>query len=326
MIWVLFAVMLLAAALVVAWPLFKAQRRLTFSIAAALTIVFAVSALVYSGIGTPVPPESQAGPEEMVAALHKRLKAQPDDVEGWRMLGRSYLQLQDPSEAVSAFERAAAIENPPSAGTLADLGEALLIQAGDNRSGRPGEVIEAALALQPGNPKALFYGGIVAIEKGNRALAADRWETLLAQSPPPEVADILRQKTAEWRQEASAVSAKDSASNPVVAVRLSLGQAASEAVSKEATVFIIARDPAQPTPPIAVARRRVSELPTEVRLGDADAMMPGRLLSAFDKLEIVARVSASGEPAAQAGDWYGEKILTRAGQGVVDVTIEQQVE
>jgi cytochrome c-type biogenesis protein CcmH len=327
MIWFSFGVMLLAAALIVTWPMYRTEKRLTPGVSAAVVIVLGVTALVYSAIGTPVPPAPLASVDEMVAALDRRLQEDPDDIDGWMMLGRSYVQLQDYAKAVAAFERAAALETPPSAQTLAALGEAMLIDEGSARSIRTGQLFESALAVEPDNPKALFYGGIVAIERGDRALAADRWEALLALSPPPEIEDILRARVAEWRGEAKpAVQGEAAATEQVIAVNVSLGPGAAAAVAPDATVFIIARDPAQPSPPIAAARRIVSELPARVSMSDADAMIPGRLLSAFDRLEIVARVSQSGEPTAEPGDWYGERTISRPGTAPVDIVIEKQLQ
>jgi cytochrome c-type biogenesis protein CcmH len=326
-IWFLFGLMLLAAALVVTWPMYRKERRLSPGLIASVVIVLGVSALVYSGIGTPVPPPPIASVDEMVAALDRRLQENPDDVEGWKMLGRSYMQLENYPKAIAAFERAVAMENPASAQTLAALGEALLIEQGSAGSSRTVQLFESALAAEPTNPKALFYGGIVAIERGDRELAAKRWEALLALSPPPEIEDILRLRVAEWRGEDQPGTQRDgAATEKVIAVNVSLGPGAASAVSSDATVFIIARDPAQPSPPIAATRRTVSELPALVSLSDADAMIPGRLLSGFERLEIVARVSMAGGPAAQPGDWYGEFVVSHPGTEAVDIVIDRQLQ
>lgn len=326
MIWLLFGAMLLAAALVVTWPMYRVHKRVSMGVIASVLVVLGVSAIVYSSIGTPVPPEPVASLEDAAAALEQRLKDDPTDIEGWKMLGRSYLQLENYPKAIAALEKVAELETMPSAQTMASLGEALLIGEGSASSARVSQLFESALSLEPANPKALFYGGIVAIERGNRDLAADRWEALLALSPPPEIEGILRQRVAEWRSETAAVTQAD-ATRPeaVVAVNVSLAPGAAAAVAPDATVFIIARDPAQPSPPIAAARRRVSELPAQVSLSDADAMMPGRLLSAFNELEIVARVSLSGTPAARPGDWYGEHTVSQPGSTPIDIVIGKQV-
>ena len=326
MIWLLFGLMLLAAALVVTWPMYRRERRLSPALITSVVMVLGVSALVYSSVGTPVPPPPPASVEEMVAALDQRLQENPDDIEGWKMLGRSYMQLQNYPKATAAFERALAMENPPAAQTLAALGEALLIEQGSAGSTRTAQLFESALAAEPTNPKALFYGGIVAVERGDRELAADRWEALLALSPPPEIEDVLRLRVAEWRGETQPVAEPKGASGgKAIAINVSLGPAAAAAVSADATVFVIARDPLNPSPPVAATRRTVSELPALVSLSDADAMLPGRLLSGLDRLEIVARVSIAGGPAARPGDWYGELEISEPGSEPIDIVIDRQV-
>lgn len=326
MIWFALGLMLLAAILAVAWPLYRRQRRLTAPLVGAVAMILVVSAVVYSQIGTPVPPGMPASIDAMVASLAARLEKNPEDVEGWKMLGRSYVQLQRYAEAERAFQRAVDLESAGNAQTLADLGEAVMLSEGGRVTERAGQLFENAIALEPNNPKALFYGGIHAIERGNQALAADRWDALLALSPPPEIQEILRQRIAEWRGETPAAPAHAEARQPIVTASVTLSDAAAAEVGPDATVFIIARDPAQPSPPIAVARRKVSELPAAVALDDGDAMIPGRLLSGFERLEILARVSPSGEPTAQPGDWFGDRVITVADESSVDIVIEQRVE
>jgi cytochrome c-type biogenesis protein CcmH len=325
-IWLLFGFMLLAAALVVTWPMYRREKRLTSGLVASAAIVLAVSAVLYSSIGTPVPPAPVASIDEMVAALDQRLQQNPEDIEGWKMLGRSYMQLQNYPKAIEAYEHAVALENPAGGQTLASLGEALLIGQGSAAAERTGQLFESALAAEPQNPKALFYGGMLAINRGDRELAARRWEALLALSPPPEIEQILRQRVAEWRAETEpAVQANAGPGARIVSINVSLSDAAAAAVAPNATVFVIARDPHRQSPPIAAARRTVSELPAVVSLSDADSMLPGRLLSAFDQLEIVARVSGTGEPVAQPGDWYGEHTISEPGSAPVEIVIEKQL-
>ena len=320
MIWLLFGVMLLAAVLCVAWPLYRHERRLSPGLLAGVGTVLVVSAAVYSVVGTPVPPET---PDigEMMASLEARLAEHPDDLDGWKMLGRSFMHLENYPEAVRAFERAVALEGSGNAQTLVSLGEAVLGSDREALAGRAGQLFENAVAVEPGNPRALFYAGMAAAARGDTALAADRWEALLAQSPPPEIQAILRERVAAWRGEGS--EAAGSPGQPVVQVGVSLSDDARAAIGPDATVYIIARDPAQPSPPIAAVRRKVSELPLTVALGDADSMIPGRLLSSFESLEIVARASRSGQPMEQAGDWYGQQTI--AAGGTVQIRIEQKV-
>ena len=327
MIWLILGTMLLAAAIVVGWPLVQHEKRLSLQAISAIVVVLALSAGMYATIGTPQ--EKSAGSElasieEMVAGLDQRLRDNPDDLAGWKMLGRTNFQLRDYDKAIQAYERAVQLESASNGQTLADLGEAIWMQDPSTLTGRAGELFENAIATSPNNSKALFYSGLVAVERGERFLAADRWETLLALSPPEGIQEILQQRITQLRGEEMPVQEAPAA--PIISAAIELAPAAEKAVDPNAIVFIIARDPAQPSPPIAALRRRVAELPAVVALSDSDAMMPGRLLSGFSELEIVARVSMSGQPVAQPGDWYGEKIVRPAESGEVSIVIDREVQ
>lgn len=330
MLWVAFGFMLLVAALVVAWPLYREEHRLSVRSALAIVAVITVSAALYSQIGQPDARTAITGNnsvEEMVQALASRLEADPDDLSGWKMLARSYGQFKRYPQAIAAYERAVELEQYSDAQTLADLGEAIMLNDNNALRGRASELFENALAITPRNPKALFYGGLAAIERGDPLLAADRWETLLASSPPVEIEGILRQRIAEWRgTEVAAPAPPGEAVDGVeITVDITLGEAARQAVDPGATVFIIARDPAQPAPPIAVIRKLASELPFTAVLSDADSMLPGRALSQFTTLEIIVRASMSGQPIAQPGDWFGSRIIDAGTTRDLGIVIGQQV-
>jgi cytochrome c-type biogenesis protein CcmH len=337
MFWLITGVMLAAAVLFVALPLYRRERRFSATSVASVFVVAAIAGVLYSQIGSPGvesgrgQAQAQAGDmpdiQQMVNSLAARLQENPDDLAGWKMLWRSYLQLQNFPGAVAAFEKAVEMESGQNGQTLADLGEALLMNDQRALLGRAGQLFENALAITPDNPKALFYSGMSAVQRGDDALAAERWEALLATSPPPNVQEILRQRIAELRGESPASVTPQPAESAagIVNVAVSLGDAAAQANLPDATVFIIARDPNQPSPPIAAVRRRLSELPATVGIGDADAMIPGRVPSGFDTLEIVARVSLSGQPVAQPGDWYGQMQVNTTSVDAVSIVIDQQV-
>ncbi|MCH8335579.1 MAG: hypothetical protein IIC61_06770 [Proteobacteria bacterium] len=327
MLYALLGTMLLAAVLVIALPLYRKEQRLSAKSTSAMVIVLLISIFVYSRIGTPgagaPQPDAMPGVEEMVNSLARRLQQNPDDLAGWKMLGRSYLQIRNFQAAVTAFERAVEIEGGRNGQTLADLGEVILLGDEQRMSGRASELFDNALAIAPNNQKALFYAGMAAVQRGDKETAAQRWEKLLASSPPQRIQDILRQQIAELRGPAPAVA--EATGGDVVTVRVSLGESAINAVQADSTVFIIARDPAQPSPPIAAVRRRAAELPAYVAIGDADAMIPGRVPSGFARLEIIARVSMSGQPIAQSGDWFGQQIISTAESSEVSIIINEQI-
>jgi len=350
--WILFAVMALVAIGFVTWPLYRHHKGLTPLIGIAVVLIVALSAGLYYQQGSPELPsgaDDLPGMDEAVAALAARLAGNPDDVDGWKMLGRSYMSVGNYAGAVDAFEKAMELESAQDAQTLVSLGEAILASTGSAIDGRVAALFENALAIDPNNPQALFYGGIGASNRNNFDTAANRWEQLLALNPPAEIQGVLQQRIAEWRGEepppmaqtlpapetaipegmAAETPANSQVRTPapgaVVSAHVSLTDAAIAALPAEATVFVIARDPAQPMPPIAAARRRLSEFPLTVELGDRESMVPGRELSGFAEFELLARVSLTGQPSAQSGDWFGAVIVKPAEDDSIELSIHQQV-
>ncbi len=335
-LWILLAVMSLVAVGFAVWPLYRHQHSLSPLIGASVIFVVALSSGLYYYQGSPDLPSggtgvAAPGMDDAINALAERLAANPDNSEGWQMLGRSYMSIGNYAGAVEAFEKAVELESAQNPQALVSLGEAMLASTGSEIDGQVASLFENALALDPNNPQALFYGGIGAFNRGDTALAADRWERLLTLNPPAEIQGILQQRIAEWRGEAPAeIVVEESpgalSEGAVVRARISLSAEAVAALPADATVFLIARDPAVPAPPIAATRRRLTDLPAYVELGDRESMAPDRELSNFPEFELIARVSLSGQADAQPGDWFGTVIVTPAGSNDVELPIHEQVQ
>lgn len=338
-LWISFTAMGLVAIGFAAWPLYRHQKRFTALIGITIVGVAGLSAGLYAYNGSPELPSargSQTAVDDVVRSLAERLAANPEDLSGWKMLGRSYMAIGNHNGAVTAFEKAMALESAQNAQTLVSLGEALLAGSGSGVNGRIATLFENALSIDPNNSQALFYGGIGAYNRADPNLAADRWERLLTLNPPAEIEEMLHQRIAEWRgqeppalveptapvEPAAPVELSDDA---VISVAISLSAAATEALAGHATIYVIALDPSQPRPPIAVVRRVLSDLPTTVELGDRESMVPGRSLSGFAEFELIVRVSISGQPTAQPGDWYGSMLVKPAENNRIELSIDQKV-
>ncbi len=63
-------------------------------------------------------------------------------------------------------------------------------------TGEAGRPVEEVLAAEPGNAKALWYGGLVALDLGRYDAVRTRWTSLLALNPPPEVERAVRSQLA----------------------------------------------------------------------------------------------------------------------------------
>jgi cytochrome c-type biogenesis protein CcmH len=334
-LWIVLASLCLIALAFVVLPLYRSSGRLSQLLVTIIVFVVASSALLYNKIGQPGAPSgagAMADSSEVVESLAARLKDNPGDVDGWVLLGRSYQSMQQYDEAIAAFEKALELEQGQNARTMVSLGIALMESRGGQPTDRSTRLFENALSLEPNDSNALFYAGGAAASRGDTALAADRWETLLGMNAPPEIQELLRRKIAEWRGHppipagmAQAQPPQPTPGNAIVALSLSLSDDALAELPADATLYVIARDPAQPSPPIAVSPRRLSELPVIVELSDTNSMVAGRPLSGFTRFEVVARVSLSGSPAAQSGDWSGSLIVEANSGQTVDLVIDQKI-
>ena len=353
MLWLMLGVMSFVGVVFTVWPFLRDNSRNFGVVAAAVVFVVASSAGLYAKIGSPGLENERLthgdGPGadmlDVVDGLAQRLEDNPDDVNGWRMLGRSYMSLNNHAKAVEAFERVVELEGGQTAQGLVELGEAVLAaEGGQTMPQRAMSLFENAIAVEPNNQAALFWGGLGAVNRGDTELAAERWERLLGTNPPDDIRGVIEQRVAEWRGEAPAAvadatpaaesaEAAEAAPKPaplepgaIVSASIALSDAAQGALPPDAIVFVIARDPAQPSPPIAVTRRRLAELPAVVQLGDRESMVPGRELSGFEEFELVARVSLSGQPVSQPGDWFGSVIVKPAENGSIQLSIDTPVE
>jgi cytochrome c-type biogenesis protein CcmH len=181
------------------------SRALHASLAAAVPL-FALA--VYLAVGNPgavsLPPEQErqigaADVDAMVSRLAERLAKNPDDIQGWRMLGKSYSVMGRFPEAVRAYSQAA-IRAPRDAQVLADLADALAMAHGQSMKGDPEELALRALQLDPKNLKALALAGTAAFERKDYRGAARYWERMLPLVPAgSEDAGTIRENVAEAR-------------------------------------------------------------------------------------------------------------------------------
>jgi cytochrome c-type biogenesis protein CcmH len=255
------------------------------------------------------PAAGAAALENAIASLEQKLAGNPADEQGWVLLGSSYLALDRPVDAIKAYQRAIDLSSGNNLAARLGAAEAAITANPEALSGPAGQEIEAVLVQDPRNPKALWYGGILALSRGDVTAARSRWEALLGLDPPQEVRQIIAAQLAQL----DAVSAAPEPANPGtgatagIDVRVSLSDSLRNRILPSAPLFIFVRDPANPGPPLAVVRRLASELPLSVRISDADLMRPdGPRLSALKSAALVARVANGGNPVAQAGDLYGE--------------------
>src|SRR5262249_28867750 len=147
---------------------------------------------------------TEDSPQTMVARLARKLEKSPDDVNGWLMLGRSYTVLQQYPLATRAFRRANRLAGGQNAQALLGEAEALVLSDETELDRRGGQLFEQALALDPGNGKALFFGAAAAMRRGDLPVARDRFSKLLALNPPDNIKALLQKQLESIDQQMSA--------------------------------------------------------------------------------------------------------------------------
>jgi cytochrome c-type biogenesis protein CcmH len=146
--------------------------------------------------------------EANVAALEKRLEQNPNDGAGWSMLGRSYTSLGRYKEASAAFEKATAVVTDD-ADLLTEYAYALSMARGGETEGKPAELLNKALQIDPQNLKTLVLAGNAAFKAKNYDQAVTYWQKVLPTLPPnSEVQQSLSEKIGEAKRLAKTASSK----------------------------------------------------------------------------------------------------------------------
>lgn len=268
--------------------------------------------------------------ETMIQRLVDRLKAAPEDAEGWSMLARAYTALGRHSDALPAYKRVLQLR-PNNAQALVDYADGLGVANNRSLDGEPAQLIAQALKIDPGNVKALSLSGTVAFNKGEYAAAADLWERAIKSADP--ASDFTRQLQGavnEARQRAgqppqAPVAAAVAASGASISGRVTLSAELKGKVSPEDTVFIFARAAQGPRIPLAILRKKVSDLPLDFKLDDSLAMSPSAKLSGAAEVVVGARVSKSGDAMPRPGDWQGISSAVKPGATGLSIEIAQPV-
>lgn len=268
---------------------------------------------------------SAAGLEPLLETLRKKLELAPDNGDGWALLARSYVELGRHTEAASAFERAAALL-PDDAQLLADYADALAVAHGRVLTGKPEELVQQALKLEPNNVKALMLAATAVFDRQQYKQAIRYWRRL-QQALPAE--DPMQIEVAAWLEEARGLAGAPATSGDRSVAPASISGtvrlAPGLAMPPGAILFVYARAATGPPMPLAIVRAANPELPFDYRLDADRAPMPGQRLTAQTEVVVVARLSRSGEAKPQAGDLQGESRPLRADGRKVDIEIDRRV-
>ena len=290
----IFLTMVFVAICMISLPLLNKEAIKINYIMILAFIFIALSAPIYYFIGSPQSIsllESESQIDRTIEMLNVRLSEDPEDLDALRALANSYVLKNSLENAFLSFEKIISLENYQNADTLADYGE-IMINSGDSSYlSQADRLFERSLQIDGTNAKALFLGGLTAATMEEWSLAVKRWQVLLEQSPPDEIKNTLENKITEWK---NLSNTNVEADGYKVNVTVDSNLIASLVDYPDKVLYIIVRDPNNKRPPLAVVREKVKT--ASVIINNSNAMISGTDLKRFNRLEIVGRISLSGDP------------------------------
>jgi cytochrome c-type biogenesis protein CcmH len=286
----------------------------------------------------------------MVERLAARLKDKPEDANGWQMLARSYVAFGRFADATDAFQHAVAL-TPNDPQLLADYADAVGAVNGGDLNGKPKELIDAALKLDPNHQKSLSLAGTVAFNNRDFKGAVDYWQRLQKTLAPESDDALSTSKNIEEARAAAAASrnavtsasplpashssaavpSASTAHSSTISGTLSLSPSLAGQAAPNDTVFIFARviSPiaigGTNRMPLAIVRAQVKDLPMHFTLDDSTAMSPTAKLSNHSEVSLNARISKSGNAVPQSGDLSGSIHTVKLGSTGVRLLIDTAV-
>jgi len=274
---------------------------------------------------------------KMVQRVEEKTKTNPNDGEAWSMLAKTYGAMERWPEALQAYEKAIKLL-PQDASVLSGYAEALAITNNRVLAGKPMELVGKALEIDPDDMKGLELAGINAYQEENFAQASYFFKRLHKLMPPesPYAQDILAAQKEAERLTQQGLTGLDNLANPPPAAdktatiapgatikgSVDIAPALKSRLAATDVLFLFART-GERGPPVAAIRATAGKFPMEFELNDSMAMNPGNTLSQHKQVVLVARVSKSGNPMVQAGDFEGTVPNVKVGATGVKILIEQ---
>jgi len=243
--------------------------------------------------------------EEIEGIIKQRLRKNPEDAEGWFMLGKTYMAQQKFDKAITAYQRTYDLvgEEP---GIMFSLADALAMQDDGVMQGEPEQLVKRGLEISPQDPTGLWLAGLAAEQRQDYRSAHAAWTQLLPLiQNDPASKDEIRELIRELEQRDPQLSALVTVRR-VLNLSVSLSDSIRQLAAPGDSVFVYAKAMDGPPMPLAVKRLTVRDLPAEISLSNDDAMIPNMNLSSFARVIVGARVSKSGNPVAQPGDLFVE--------------------
>ncbi len=365
--WIIAIALLAIPAAIISWPLFTGSARDRITGLFILLMIPLAGILMYQNIGTPAaiklptatpaqqsaqqqqPHSSQQGQmDDLVTSLQQRLSENPDDAQGWLILGRSLKTMRRYSEAETALRNANRLM-PDTPMVMVELAETSLFASDKPQiSPEARQLIESALTIDPNLHKGLWLMGMAYSQDGDDTQAIDYWKKLLVQLDPAsgaattvtqqiEMAQgrigqpaVAESAVAETRNAEPAIM-EPAVMEPATAVfgipvTITIADDLAGTVSANAALFVFIHPAGTVGMPLAVKRLAPRGFPMSLNFSDADLLRPGGSLRDFEQLDISARISMAGIANGASGDYQANLVtLDTKAVAAIALHLDQRV-
>jgi len=286
--------------------------------------------------------------EDLMLGLRTHLANEPNDAQGWVLYSRLGRIFKDKDLAMGAIEKA--VQASPTNVEIELEYIELKMKIGDEYEQATAEImLKRLLQAHPDNYDAWSMFGFMALQQQDFTGAIERWQKMLILvTPNSDKAKTLNNSIAYAKQQlalksnpelnnaseqttTNEVSAPNSGNAPNIPAVVGVGYEVNVNVSPQvdytqnSTLFVYAQAANGPAMPIAAIKLPITEFPVSLVLSDANVMMQGIKLSDHKQFIIKARISANGSVNKDAGEWFGQSEVIKAGEGqVIDIRIDQQ--
>ena len=266
-------------------------------------------------------PMTQAGVEQMVADFALKMEKDPDNLKGWAMLARSYRILGRNEDAAKAYARAGNFINDDPE-LLAEYADVLVGTTNGSFKGKPLELIQQALKLDPNNLLALWLSGTAAYMNENYSAAIQIWEKLSKLLPPgSDEARAIAASIEDARSKGGAIVSPPTLGK-TISGQVELSAELKSKVKPGDMLMVIARQPGERMP-VAVLKVPAQQFPMSFVLDDSLAMNPNKRISQLSEVTIEVRISKTGMAKAEAGDLISAVQTVKLGSAKVSILVNQ---
>ncbi|MBV1878528.1 MAG: c-type cytochrome biogenesis protein CcmI [Pseudomonadales bacterium] len=300
-------------------------------------------------------PHDEQAMRRSVQQLASRLKAQPENDDGWFLLAQSYMKLKLYEKSAASFKHLLK-KFPTDHGLSSYYAEAIYLADERRFTARANEAIAATLALNPHDITMLEMRALAAFQAGELETSIDYFRRALAAGADEVRAEMINRAitrieadmgtetaltTASGATEARSQAKTNSAEQPMpeatqapsattnqrsLQVLVEVDDAVQ--VGASTPVFVFARALNGPPMPLAVERTVAGALPKLVLLDESMKMMPGMGLANFDQVQVVARISMTGIANVSPDDYeaLSEAIDMTQDNAVIKLRIKNKVQ